>query len=207
MDSSNGKRGTDMEVGIQNREKVIAEVNNLFTDPKDIIISRFHEYLKIMNPRERMIKNLLIHRMVEMGMDDNMGLDYVMNQVDNSKQTFLAIRWWSDPTLFFKNVSKMPLNEFVNEILVHFHFLILNPPQKHKPYLLTRYCLISVKEILTFAKPVLDITPGNKNRILFRNGNNTLTPSRLPKIPILGGIRGMFEKDPSLSEALRKLLI
>jgi len=210
MDSnSNGKRGSDIVTAIQSREIVIGAVNNLFTDPKDISLARLHDHEKIMDSKERANKNLIMHRVHEMGIDNNMGLDCILSKVNNSKQIFLSLRWWSDPDLFSKKPSDMSLNEYIEAILIHFNYLILDPPKKSELYSLNRYSLISVKNILSFAKPVLGITNGNRNRITFVKGKQTLTPKLLSAIPIQGGVKDcpILEKDLSLTEALRKLFL
>ena len=198
------RREETIKTAFKMREKAVKIINNLLIDQSMRLFDLhlfYGEYQKVMNPVDRMNKNLLLNRIQNVGIDDNMGLDLVLNSEKTSKIVLIAMRFWTDRDLYYKKPTNVFLNEFVDSILQYYYYLIVDPAVQY-------YHLLSIRKLLTYTKPRLRTSKDNKNRIIFcKERGVVITPGDYREIPTKGGIVGFgFYEELSLVDALKGLI-
>lgn len=114
----------DFIKGKEDREVWTACINNII-EPYGMKLIRIHSFLRRMSGSEKKTNNTLVNRIIEVGMQSAMGLDYILQGEWTSKQVIISLRRSSDPDLFYKIPKEA---NYIESVLNKVHFIIINHP-------------------------------------------------------------------------------
>lgn len=126
------KRFSDVEKGVEYREKCVELVNQVLEG--EARLKRIHAIIRPSGHK----KNTLLNRLTPTNPEDStgMGLDHLLIPGDSEvNPQFIAIRRFTDPDLYYKMPQGVSLKEFVEIILPQIHFLLFTPK-------LSKYALV-----------------------------------------------------------------
>lgn len=198
VEEKDAKQTTDFIVGEKRRQKAVAAINCIL-NPKGMNLTRIHTYLKKFSLEELQQKNILLHRLREAGMEDAVGLDYILEAEWTSRTKICCVRF---PTwdIYYKLPSDMKevWESFTKNTIRNFLFLCVNDEN------VSHYWLNWGKDF-TWRR---SSKKGNKNRVYAVKRNGTaLTPKQFGFTPVYGLTHSLFEKfGLGLAESLKIIL-
>lgn len=184
----------------RDRREILAGKVNAKINPAYMRLDRIHPYLETFSLSELKDKNIQLHRLVQIGMGQAIGLDYFLQAEWTSNTRICSIRFNTNFDIFYKLPSDIiPYwKSFVNSTIANFLFLIVDEK-------LTKFALFEGRDF----EWILSNRKKDKNRLYaIRKDGRSLSPrgEQIQLQSITGEKRFLFDS-PSLIQAIREVFL